>query len=156
MKITFQDQLLVGVWLSVAVALGILLRSSGAATSAIITGAFFLAPVFAYRLLKSPRPVVRYGSMAVAVAWLAVFAGSVLSIAERLYYVNAPSYPTWLASGELSPGESLEELRSHACKGRGPLEISQKADGVFLVRCGLMWYDSKTYIAHFDPTATAQ
>jgi hypothetical protein len=156
MKLSVADQLVLGLWISVVVGIGIISVSGDAAISALIAGAFFLTPFFAPRFLKSPVPAFRYGSIVVMVAWVGWFAFASLNIAERLYFVHASSYPSWLASGVLSLGQPLDDLRSSACKGRGPLEIIEKPDGLYLVRCGLMWYDSKTFIAHFDPIDGAQ
>lgn len=155
MKLSTTDQLVVGFWLSAAVGLGIMSRSVESATSTLIAGAFFTTPLFAFRGITSPVKAIRRVASIVSLAWFALFVAGILSAAERLYYVNAATYPRWLASGELVKGQSLESLRTGECKGRGPIEITEKADGLFVIRCGLMWYDSKTYIAHFNPMRTA-
>jgi len=64
-----------------------------------------------------------------------------------LLYVNADSYPRWLAAGEVGSDETLQSFRSGRCEGKSPVEMKQMADGTFLLRCGWMWPDSRTYIA---------
>lgn len=150
-KLSFTEQIAVGLWLSAAICLGILARSIQPTMSTLIAGVFFTAPMFLLRGISSEANVTRRVSTTVFIAWAGLFVIGILSVAEQIYYDNASTYPRWLANGELMPSDSLETLREGACKGRGALTVSEKADGVFVIRCGQMWPNSKTYIAHFNP-----
>ncbi|MFN9473238.1 hypothetical protein [Acidovorax sp.] len=155
MNFSKSDQLLIGLVLSVATALGIMMQSSSLALATLMLGAFFLVPgLFARGVTSTSKSVARF-SYAVAAVWLIAFFGGILGTAERIYYVNGNSYPRWLASGGLASADEMDALRQGECKGRGPLEISEKADGLFVVRCGTMWWESKTYLADFNPVRTA-
>ncbi len=156
MNLTKSDQLLIGLNLSVAVALGIMVQSASLAFATLVVGAFFFTPALVLRGLVTTRRNIRHLAWAVAFVWSAVFAGGMLATIERLYYVNGDGYPRWLASGELTSASQFDALREGDCKGRGFLEISEKADGLFVVRCGIMWWESKTYLASFNPSGGAQ
>ena len=73
------------------------------------------------------------------------------SVVERIYYANASRYPGWLASRQLDPSETLESLRSNQCKSLGPIEIIERENGVYTLRCGgFSWLGSKTYLTSID------
>ena len=154
MNLSRIDQLALGLILSTAVGLGITARSPESAWSLLIVGGFFMAPSFFGRGLAARNQNVRRLSGLAAFGWAVVLAFGLLLIVERLYYTNAETYPRWLATGKFQAGDSLESLRYGECKERGPIEISEKRDGVYLLRCGNLWHDSKTYIANFNPVRT--
>lgn len=155
MRLSFFDQFIIGFWLSAAAVLAIQTQSWNAGAVPLLLGAFTLLPTYAARVLRSQNRLVRNVAIGVLVLWALAFLTILANAVERLYYVNGKSYPSWLTSGELQPAadgaNSLDSLRAGQCKGRGPLEISEKEDGVYLVRCGLFWYEAKTFRATFNP-----
>jgi hypothetical protein len=72
-----------------------------------------------------------------------------LIVAERAVLVNGPSYPRWLATGEVpsASDEAVAMLHGSACRGQGPVEVHLKPQGVVL-RCGT-WFlpATKTFLA---------
>lgn len=91
------------------------------------------------RLLK--RPLVAICAVLVVLA--------ALIVAERAVLVNAPSYPHWLATGEVpsASDEAVAMLHGSACRGQGPVEIHLKAQGAVL-RCGTWFFPAtKTFLA---------
>lgn len=150
MKLSTTDQVIIGAWLSSAIALGMLSRSATATGSMLMMGVFFGGPFFAVKGLQSLQPHLRRLSAFLLSVWGLVFLVGVLGVVERLYYANADSYPVWLASGELGPEETVETLRAGQCKGRGVVEISRKAGDQVLLRCGMMFWESKTFLTTPD------
>lgn len=147
MKLSISDQVILGLILSMATALGIHSQSMETAVSVLIVGCFIMAPTFLGRGMASARPNVRRAAGIGGALWGAALIFGLVAMAERFYYVNGDSYPRWLAAGEVTAGETLQSFRSGRCEGKSPVEIKQMADGTFLLRCGLIWPDSKTYIA---------
>ena len=69
------------------------------------------------------------------------------SVAERVVFAQSPRYPAWLATGiiqTLAPG-SLAQLRARSCGGDQPIEVMENQQQ-FVLRCGLWWPTSKTWI----------
>lgn len=157
MKLSRIDQLSIGLWLALAVGIGILSRSWEAAAAPLLAGTFFLAPTFAWRGIGVTNAPLRIVSWLVVIGWVIAFLMMFFGTVERLYYVNGDSYPRWLATGELQKPANganvIDELRNGPCKDAG-IEITGKRDGVYVIRCGFSWYDSKTYLANFDPMPT--
>ncbi|HCM7206548.1 TPA: hypothetical protein N3202_004481 [Salmonella enterica subsp. enterica serovar Typhimurium str. D23580] len=83
---------------------------------------------------------------------VAFAAAAVLVTAERVYLVNAPSYPRFLATDLGNVGAArVAELRKTACKD-DPIEVYAK-NGFWVLRCGFAYYQGHTYISHSDPFA---
>jgi hypothetical protein len=73
---------------------------------------------------------------------------------ERLVLVNAASYPQALAQDLGSVDRAgLKHLRATACKD-DPIEVIPK-DGVWILRCGFLYYQGATFLSHTDPVGTA-
>lgn len=143
------EQLAIGLWLSAAVAIGVLTRSVESAFSTVVAGAFFTAPLFALRGLNASSKGIRWASGAFLVCALLFVLVNVLSVFERVYLVNGKNYPAWLATEQFESIDNakLNELRNSYCKNES-LELFEKEESV-VVRCGLAWYmpSTKTFIA---------
>lgn len=81
---------------------------------------------------------------------LALLVASLLVTGERVYLVNAPSYPRFLATdlGDVDSAR-IVELRKTACRD-DPIEVYAK-NGYWVLRCGFAYYQGHTYISHSDP-----
>lgn len=149
MQLRVSEQLAIGAWLSMAAAFAIMSRSAQTASSILIVGAIFTAPMFATRGIKSAHKLLRWLSIAIIVGVSAFMLAGLLSTIERVYLVNGKTYPRWLARGELGRVDdaALGRLRATDCKN-DPIEIFQK-DGFVVLRCGFAWYEpsTKTFIA---------
>jgi hypothetical protein len=89
-------------------------------------------------------------------ALLGFLSVGVVSLAERVAFLHSSAYPAWLAIGRidrLAPG-TLAQLRVQSCGGKQPIEIVENQKQ-FLLRCGLWWPASKTWIVLRTPTNTA-
>lgn len=80
----------------------------------------------------------------------ALLVTGVLATVERLWLVNAPTYPHFLATdlGNVDTAR-LQELRKSTCKN-DPIDVYPK-QGVWVLRCGFAYYDAHTYLSHTDP-----
>lgn len=149
MQLRVSEQLSIGAWLSMAAAFGIMSRSVETASSTLIVGAVFTAPMFAARGVSSANKALRWLSRAIIFGVAAFLLVGLLSTIERVYLVNGKTYPRWLARGELGRVDdaALGRLRATDCKN-DPIEIFQK-DGFVVLRCGFAWYEpsTKTFIA---------
>jgi hypothetical protein len=87
-----------------------------------------------------------------ATVLFAFLVASLLVTGERVYLVNASSYPRFLATdlGSVDAAR-IEELRKTACKDE-PIEVYAK-NGFWVLRCGFAYYQGHTYISHSDPFA---
>ncbi|QNM95440.1 hypothetical protein [Chitinimonas koreensis] len=148
---TFQ-QVAVAFWISAAVVLAVLSRTWSAAAVPLAAGFLMMAPGLAARGRTSINKTLRVVSGIVQAVWWVSVAMIVVGGAERLYYINGATYPRWLITGELQQLgiDGINQLRATECRGRFPVEVTRKEDG-YLVRCGVMWWDSKTYFTVFDP-----
>lgn len=151
--LTTTEQFIIGCWLSLAVFIGLTSQSMGAVAGVLLLGAFFVAPMAAQRASQASSPVVRFTGLGAIVLWLATIAFFVVMFIERLYYQNADTYPRWLATATVHKAD-MPQI-DQACKGRGPIEARELSDSkTYLLRCGFMWYDAKTYLADFFPYYT--
>lgn len=148
-NLRISEQVVIGLWAAGAAAIGIGSRSAALALSVLALGTLVCAPMLAVHGLRSRSAPMQWLSRAVIGAALAVIAVGVLGAIERVYLVNADTYPRWLASGELGDANNVDllRLRETACKA-APIEIFQKRDLVVL-RCGFALYEpsTRTYIA---------
>ncbi|HEY8095832.1 MAG TPA: hypothetical protein VIE65_07010 [Methylobacter sp.] len=154
MKLSQLDQVSIGLWLSLAVGMGITSQSMAFAIAPLIAGMFFMTPSFALRAIRVQRPIIKSLGKFVMLMWILLVIFSGLEFIERLYVVNGSSYPKWLATAELDKSmvgwKNLMPLHDRECNHQ-PFEIYEKANGQYVLRCGLAWHESKTYIANFDP-----
>ena len=86
-----------------------------------------------------------------ATALCVLLSAEFLAVGERIYFVNANHYPSWLTDGEMPGSETLGSLREGQCKDFGPIEINPKSNGSYVVRCGFLWFRSRVYLAHTNP-----
>lgn len=156
MKLSRLDQVLVALWLTLAVVCGVIIKSWSLSAGILALGVFCTAPALLKPWLNSSSLPVRTAGQGVFALWLLALAVVLISGAERLYWVNARSYPLWLSSGELPTGTDTGRLRNEQCKDLGPIEIVQKVDGLYFLRCGDMWLSSKIYYSAANPMATSE
>ena len=75
-----------------------------------------------------------------------------LTVAERLYLVNGTQYPRLLARDVGAVRfEDLDTLRAASCNGE-PVEVYPKS-GYWVLRCGMAYFEGRTFISHADPFA---
>ena len=91
--------------------------------------------------------------------WLLVFGCmvvGVVSVAERVVFAQASRYPAWLATVTIPALASgtLAEVRAQSCGGNQPIEVLEQPQQ-FVLRCGLWWPASKTWIVPRTPENTA-
>jgi hypothetical protein len=151
MKISRTDQVVLGLWLSLAIGIGITSRSWNVTLGVLLVGIFIMAPTFLKMGLNAPSKVVQRLSSALIVVWFLIIGAFVMSGVERMYWVNASFYPQWLSSGQLAKDVDIEQLRQGACKELGPIEIAEKQDGLYFLRCGVMWHSSKIFYTSTNP-----
>lgn len=137
-------RLILLLWLSAALFLAIGTGSPSIGWGMLLLGAVFMAPALALEGLKSPTPVLRDVSRGVVVLSSLAFVLLASSMAERLFLVNAQTYPSWMTGGNLGEVglQDLRRLRTEEC-GTEPIEIFHKADGD-LLRCGYWWWQPST------------
>lgn len=70
---------------------------------------------------------------------------------ERVYFVNAPTYPQGLAQdlGKITSFQQLDPIRKAECSST-TIEIYPKKNGWFM-RCGSIWYTGHTFYSSTDP-----
>jgi len=144
-------QMIIGGWGALAVGFGILSRSWETFTTFGVIGLFFVAGHASGVALRSSRPGMRVLGMAGTAAFFGVIVFGLVAGAERVYLVNASSYPTWLASdqGPVNADRLLANL-DPKCAGK-TAEIYEKDGNRAVVRCGgFSWYDSYTYQVHLE------
>jgi len=141
------NQIFIGYWISLAVGLGILSKSWETAFSMAVIGTFFIVGSWSFNSVKSKRTVVRRLAITCAsVCFLIITAGAISGL-ERLYLVNAKTYPAWLAKNDLGTLTREQYLNIPECKGMGS-EIYEKENGLMVIRCGgIMWYEGHTFVA---------
>lgn len=133
----------VGSVLSCAIAAGIMGRSWDSFFITLATGAFV---IFIGAMLVA-------GGVRATIACV-ILVGFVLALAERLYLVNGDSYPPMLAR-DLGTADmkTLEMLRAKECRGE-VIEVYEKTNYTWVIRCGFSWVGGHTYISNADPYRT--
>lgn len=143
-------QLVSGALLSTAAVSVILLRSWGFAGALAIIYVIWGVGLVAGQHRSNLRPAVRWAARGVLLIYGIAIAIGLLSMCERLYFVNGDSYPSWLSNADLgvmARNEFYQRL-GRKCEGRGG-EFSDKGNDVMVFRCGsVFWIGSETYIAH--------
>ncbi|WP_156350195.1 hypothetical protein [Achromobacter sp. 2789STDY5608633] len=143
-------QISFGLWFSIAIFVGITGRSWQAFGVYCLIGLFFIGLGLAAEALRSKHKALRTLGLAGCAVALAIFIGGLLAGIERLYLVNADSYPSFLASEKnlASPAE-LDQLRANECPDE-VLTIYEKSNG-WVIRCGDFWFDGPTFLSSVDP-----
>lgn len=144
-------QLGIGLCLGIAVFLGIVGRSWEAFAGYLAFGSFFIGAVLAGEAAQSERKLLRILGKIGCITVGVVIIGTLLNTAERFYLVSAYSYPRFLARNQ---GEAdiytIEQLRANECKGQS-VEVFQKKNYTWVLRCGFSWINGHTYISNADP-----
>ncbi len=147
----FGTQFAIGTWLSLAVCMGIMSRSWSSFWTLAAIGGFFAAGSLAGAATKSPRKPLRVLGRIGLCAFLLVMVGALLNTAERVYLVNADSYPRFLARNlGTADMHTLERLHAKECKGMG-IQVYEKTNYTWVIRCGFDWFGGHTYISNADP-----
>jgi len=146
----------IGLWLAIAVFLGLVQRSWDTFFGFAGVALFFAGVALAGVAIKSKRKPVRVLGALGVIAFVAVIVGLLLSGAERLYLVNGSHYPSFMAS-DLGAVDSkrMDEIRATSCPN-APLEIFEKGNAqnrYWVIRCGFAYYEGHTYISHTHPYA---
>lgn len=144
-------QISIGLWLGMAVFLGIVGRSWQAFAGYLAFAAFFIGAGLAAEAARSQRKPLRILGKIGCIAAALVIVGAVLNTAERLYLVNADSYPRFLARNlGTADMHTIDRLRANECKDH-PVEVFEKKNYTWVMRCGFSWIDGHTYISNADP-----
>lgn len=143
----FSTQLVCGLWLGFAAFAGIVTRSWASLMSIALFGAFFIAPSICLWMLKRQhRWARRVGALGLAAFAGAILLGIALTI-ERLYFVNADSYPEFMATRLKGDASDAEVLKAANCV---PMEILEKENG-WLIRCGLLRINGPVFLTSKFP-----
>lgn len=144
-------QISIGLWLSMAIALGIMGRSLSTFGWILAIGAFFVGGGLAGEAARSERKPLRMFGKIASVFFALIIVGAVLNTLERVYLVNAETYPRFLARDMgAADMKAIDMLRAKECKGE-PVEIYPKQDETWVMRCGFSWFNGHTYISSVDP-----
>lgn len=101
---------------------------------------FLSLPALLKPLKNSSSLLIRSSRRLILPIWAAVILVCVLSFAERSMWVNAQSYPAWLAKvvytdQSLDNPEALMNIQDAQCRGiKGFKSIEMKSNGLFM-RC---------------------
>lgn len=150
------NQIGAGVWLSVIVGLGILSQSWSVVVNLTSIGAFFAAGAISLHFLRAKNILVRRAAQIGTSLYIGTFVFGGLMFAERMYYLNADTYPDWLTTSTIGKDranfDTVRELRNTECKDYGYLQFTEKSGGLYYARCGEFWFNSKTFVFPIDPT----
>lgn len=152
-----------GVWLSLAVWVGITSDSWKGALSilglGIGTSLFWgiLVAAIGGMFLTKKRGWRLVSSLVIATYVLGglLFAYGVW---ERWHFMETGETPAMFVThdyGDTFPAGEVERLRATACKDYGPLEIVQRPHG-WTLRCGRFFWNSHTYVTTVDPIGVQQ
>lgn len=143
----FSNQLVCGLWLGFAAFAGIATRSWSSFQSIALFGAFFFLPSILFWLLKRQHKWVRrIGALGLAAFACSVLFAIALTI-ERLYVVNADSYPEFYATRLKGDDSDAAALNAAKCV---PMEVMQKKNG-WLIRCGLLRINGPVFLTSKPP-----
>jgi hypothetical protein len=141
---TLGSLLILGMWIGGILYVAIGERSVNAAISLGAMMAFAVVPLLCSYLKDSPRLSWIVLRRVLLIGWALTLSWVVLATIERLYFVNADTYPRWLAKPVTM---NLEDPLHDFCKqnGQGYIRfIERKSNGTFL-RCGELWEWGNTY-----------
>lgn len=143
----FSTQLVCGLWLGFGAFAGIVTRSWASLMSIALFGAFFIAPsIFLWMIKRQHRWTRRAGALGLAAFACAILLGIALTI-ERLYVVNADSYPEFMATRLKGDASDAGILKAANCV---PMEILEKKNG-WLIRCGLLRINGPVFLTSKPP-----
>jgi hypothetical protein len=143
----FSTQLVCGLWLGFAAFAGIVTRSWASLMSIAPFRCLFIAPSICLWMLKRQhRWARRVGALGLAAFAGAILLGIALTI-ERLYFVNADSYPEFMATRLKGDASDAEVLKAANCV---PMEILEKENG-WLIRCGLLRINGPVFLTSKFP-----
>jgi hypothetical protein len=143
----FSTQLVCGLWLGFAAFAGIVTRSWASLMSiAALFGAFLCPSICLWMLKRQHRWARRVGALGLAAFAGAILLGIALTI-ERLYFVNADSYPEFMATRLKGDASDAEVLKAANCV---PMEILEKENG-WLIRCGLLRINGPVFLTSKFP-----
>lgn len=153
--ISWLNQAHIGVYLGVGALLGIEAHAAGPFFTISAFGLFMSLPAFSrYAFTHTPSHGWRATGWLAAILFVLGVVSSVAMFAERLYYVNADSYASWLATrdiGDIPPFPYLNDAEvNKLCARDGMVAITRKAHGEIVVRCNDMAMRPFThvFIAH--------
>lgn len=112
----------------------------------------FTVPAYAFTASPRRKLYARTLSLGGALACISVLMVLTVSTFERVYLINARSYPAWLTAGNLGKldANTTSKLRNERCTE--PLEILKKEDG-YVVRCGVWLWLPSTHTWKADSVA---
>ncbi len=142
---TLGSLLIVGAWIGGILYVAIGERSFNAAISLGAMMAFGVVPLLCSFLKDSPRLGWLVLRRVLMIGWTLTVCWGLLVGIERLYFVNADTYPRWLASPAKT---NIEDPMQDVCKkkGQGYIRfIERKSNGTF-IRCGELWSWGNTYL----------
>lgn len=143
----FSSQLGTGLWFGFAAFAGIQTRSWNSVLSIVSVGCFFAVPAICGAMVKHQRKTIRrFGQVGLAAFGGAVLLAMALTV-ERLYAVNAVSYPELLATRLKGDDSDAAVLQSAQCV---PMEVWEKTNG-WLIRCGLTWLNGPVFLTSKHP-----
>lgn len=143
------DSLAMGALCAMGATFAVLSASVDGLSAFVLLAAFLALPGMARDLLASGGQRERRLGKAVLAAFFVVVALGVAAVAERLYFTNADTYPSWAAT-QLDGGWDAPHNRQlvlKACEGRGGVMVIQKDEGHVVMRCGFSWAPGNTFIA---------
>jgi hypothetical protein len=157
LTISLNDQCYWGFFLALTTSFAISDKSWSDVAWWLSVGLLFFLPTLARRgFHRRTRSSVTAAWLLLA-AFVLVIAMAVTSVAERLVFINASTYPAWLASGTVPADSSDKEMplrqesMDRLCRGiAGPKMLIHKDNGVLLLRCSPFgfWPFTRTYITH--------
>lgn len=78
------------------------------------------------------------------------FALFLISVAERLFLVNATFYPSAMVDEDLGKSFTEDWLVSQRNRCGDPLEMFPKKEGRTIIRCGMVWPLTTTWVVDTD------
>jgi hypothetical protein len=143
----FSTQLVCGLWLGFAAFAGIVTRSWASLMSIALFGAFLSPQYLPLDAKRQHRWARRVGALGLSRCIAgAILLGIALTI-ERLYFVNADSYPEFMATRLKGDASDAEVLKAANCV---PMEILEKENG-WLIRCGLLRINGPVFLTSKFP-----
>lgn len=146
-----------GLWLGFAAYIAIAGRSASAGLNILTIGAFFAVPAICIAVRKWRWKWAKPLAALALVLWWAVILYGVSRLVDRLYIVNASTYPVWLATSVTVTPEQATAIggSDSLCQGLGVGEFYRKENGVFL-QCGaFQWWGKTFYIENYDEAYSA-
>lgn len=146
-------QCAIGMWFSFGVIAGIDSRSWSAFFGPVWVGLFFLFAIVSLDATRAAGTAIRRAGWVGTTLTTLAFT-FVLSIGiERLYFVNASTYPQAFARdvGKITEPRQLDPIQKNVCE-HTLMEIYPKKNGWFM-RCGSIWYTGHTFYSSTDPYA---